>query len=41
MTHINLKFKKFSVATLTSSTLIMAWTKIDSKKLRLMMEHYL
>ena len=41
MTHSNLKFKKFSVATLTSSTLIMIWTKIDSKTLRLMMEHYL
>ena len=41
MTHINLKFKKFSVATLTSSTLIMISTKIDSRKLRVMLDRYL
>ena len=41
MTDTNLKFKRFCVATLMSLTLIMIWTKIDSRKLRLMMERYL
>ena len=39
MTHTNLKFKKFSVP--TSLTLIMIWTKIDSRKLKLMLERHL
>ena len=38
MTDTNLKLKKFCVATLMSLTLIMIWTKIDSRKLKLMLE---
>ena len=41
MTHTNMMFKKYSVAILTSSMMIMIWTEIDSRKLRLMLEHYL
>ena len=41
MTHTNLKLKKSSIASLTSSTLIMIWTKIDLIKLRLILERCL
>ena len=41
MTYTNLKFKKFSVASTTSPTLIMIWTRIDSRKLRPILENCL